>query len=681
MAWEAMQGQRGTQLVKEFLEMGHRVLYIEIDRSRNQQSYNTGDFTLANVLPRPWVLYDMTPKEKAQGISGIVPRLVRYVDAMGKTRLGRLFWQLFPNKLREGLVLGRKQLIMTCRLPIAIDNDLPVIRERMEKVVDDFCLQGSERLVLYEIPMRCYTECLDIFEERRFKIVYDFIDKWELMWEGEKIRRIDDERGLVEKADLIAVTSKHLMREFLSLYPWRTDALYLPNAVRRDTFDVGKVSHRPANLPHQPTTVGYFGNIGEWFDWETVEYLADQKPEWDFIIIGQYSERPEFPIDIWKRLTSRANVHALGRKAHGELINYLSNWDVCIIPFRDTPLVRATSPVKVYEYLSAYKPVVTFESDEMKGFPCVFHATGKGVFLSKLVDALGATVDKRKIDEFLSQNTWRERALAILNGWTCYQRGDQVKWARVRVKVNAIPRLCSIILLSLNTKNETRDAVESIFQHTDFPHELIVVDNGSTDGSVEMLKNFNARGMIKELLLADRNLGYAGGNNSGLKLAHGEYIVFVNSDVIVSPRWLGRLLRHFGDPSVGAVGPVSQGVGSPAFPQRVRFQNQKARQLLELRRISGFCLATTRRCIDIVGTWDEAFFPGNFDDDDMSIRMRRSGLKLLCDGDVFVHHRMMCTFRANPSLELDKTFWVNKERFERKWPDEPAVIEYAESHW
>jgi len=679
MSWENMEGQRGTQLVRELLELGHRVLYIEIDPSRNQQFYDTENFRLANVLPKHWALYDMEPGGRAYIIS-IISRAMRTLRRKSYIRLGRLLLQLgwlllqmFPDGFFQRLASWQKKLLTP------LDEDLPLIREKMAKTVDSFCRPDSDRLVIFEIPMRCYVECLDIFKNRHFKVVYDLIDKWELMWQGEKIRRIDDERKLAEEADLVTVTNSHLMNEFLSLYPWRTDALYVPNAVRRDIFNIESVSSTPSDMPCGEVTIGYFGNIGEWFDWETVEYLADQRPSWNFVIIGQYSMRPEFPIEAWERLTSRSNVHALGKKKHGELIDYLAHWDLCIIPFKKGPVARATSPVKVYEYLSAYKPVVTFESEEMKGLPYVYHAKDRRDFLSKIEHALKVTIDRKIIDNFLVESTWRKRALAILNGWTCYQRRDKVRWARRRVSVNCTSELCSIILLSLNTKDITRDAVESITQHTDLPYELIVVDNGSTDGSAEMLEDFKVRGIVSKLVLLKENRGYAGGNNRGLELAQGDNIVFINSDIIVSPNWLSKLVRHLKKSDVGAVGPVSQAVGSRTFPQRVKFQNQKAGRVLELRRISGFCLATTRKSLEKVGKWDETFFPGNFDDDDMSVRMRESGFNLLCDGDVFVHHRMMSTFQANPSLEYDRVFWINKQRFEQKWPNEPATVEYPEA--
>jgi len=672
MSWEMMEGQRGTQLVNEFLKMGHRVLYVEIDPSRNQQSYNTDSFRLVNVLPRHWAFYDMESKRSTK-TAVATHRLSRFMDRIANTSFGRRILFLLPRSVHNRVVSARKAV------STPIEVDLPIIRENMMRALEDFCRPASNRVAIYEIPMRGYVECLDILKQWGFKVVYEFIDKWELMWQGEKIRRLEDEQRLVEAAEIVTVTSKYLMKEFLELYPWRTDALYLPNAVDRQRFNVASVKGRPADLLSGDATVGYFGSIGEWFDWKTLLFLAKSRPQWAFNIIGQYAERHQFPPTAWKELTSLPNVAALGRKKHQDLIQHLAYWDLCIIPFLDTPVTKGTSPVKLYEYLSAYKPVVSTASDELHGIPYVYLANGREDFLSKCEKALRTPVDRNVVDEFLARNTWKKRAEAILNGWTCYQKNNSIVWERREVqKKNLKGPLSSIIMLSLNTRELTKEAIESIRCHSDSPYELIVVDNGSTDGSRAILQEMEAQGAIYKAVLLDRNRGFAGGNNEGVRHAKGEYYVFVNSDIVVSPNWLSKLTRHFANREVGAVGPVSAYVGSPSFPQRVRFQNEKAGRLIELRRISGFCVAISRQCFEKVGPWDEDFFPGNFDDDDMSIRIQRAGFKLLCDGDVYVHHRQMSTFKANPELELDKTFWENKRRFETKWPSEPAVITYSE---
>src|SRR3989339_975849 len=92
----------------------------------------------------------------------------------------------------------------------------------------------------------------------------------------------------------------------------------------------------------------------------------------------------------------------------------------------------------------------------------------------------------------------------------------------------------SIISVSYNTKQIMLDCLESIVKHTKgLKYEIIAVDNGSKDGSLEMLCDFSKK--HPELILVDakENLGFGRGNNLGAKRARGEYLLFLNSDTLI----------------------------------------------------------------------------------------------------------------------------------------------------
>lgn len=409
LSWRNSQGQRGPQLAREFLRMGHRVLYVEAEPTHNQARYNGSNFKLINILPRYWPIYDPHPilstpmGEKSAGRS-----LIDLLDGVTNSWLFRSMIRALPSRVAHTLVRSR------VKHAVPLETDLPLIQSQLSIALDAFCLPKTTRIAIFETPMRCYTECLSILADRGFKIVYELIDKWELMPLGEKIRRPSDEEKLVRAADLVTATSKALLSELNLTYPWKTQKLYLPNAVSREIFDINLVKKIPNDMPRGKVTLGYFGSICEWFDFDVVNFVTTQKPEWEVVIIGEHPQRAEFPLQIWKRITSKPNVHALGWKPHTELIRYLAYWDVCIIPFIDNLLTRATSPVKIYEYLSAYKPVVMTKSDETKDFPYVHHARNKEDFVNKIEEALRTHINKRRIDTFLSENIWRKRSDKLL---------------------------------------------------------------------------------------------------------------------------------------------------------------------------------------------------------------------------------------------------------------------------
>lgn len=111
----------------------------------------------------------------------------------------------------------------------------------------------------------------------------------------------------------------------------------------------------------------------------------------------------------------------------------------------------------------------------------------------------------------------------------------------------------SIIIVSYNTKDITNDCLQSVFKSLNVPSEIIVVDNGSKDGAVRMLESLKVKKFIK-LIKNEENLGYSKANNQGLKKAEGDYILFLNSDVIVKSVDFKKLLDYLDKyPQIGAL--------------------------------------------------------------------------------------------------------------------------------
>ena len=120
--------------------------------------------------------------------------------------------------------------------------------------------------------------------------------------------------------------------------------------------------------------------------------------------------------------------------------------------------------------------------------------------------------------------------------------------------------LTSIVILTHNQVEFTRQCLNSIRLYTDEPVELIVVDNGSTDGTVDYLRSLpNVR-----LIANETNRGFPAAANQGMAVATGKQVLLLNNDVVVTTGWLGRMLRAFrSDEKVGLVGPRSNYVSGP----------------------------------------------------------------------------------------------------------------------
>ncbi len=240
--------------------------------------------------------------------------------------------------------------------------------------------------------------------------------------------------------------------------------------------------------------------------------------------------------------------------------------------------------------------------------------------------------------------------------------------------------LTSIIILVHNQLELTQTCLISIERYTSEPYEIIIVDNGSTDDTPAFLKQYRARHPNVRVIRNEKNVGFAAGNNQALALARGDFLLFLNNDTVVSPGWLGRLLRVLHEhPDTGIVGPVSNNVSGPQRFADVPYTNidefevfatewatQHHGESVLFPRLVGFCLLARRAVIDRIGGWDERYDIGNFEDDDFCLRTAIAGFNARIAQDVFIHHVGGQTFSE---LQVDYRAHTDKnwQTFTEKW--------------
>ncbi len=238
----------------------------------------------------------------------------------------------------------------------------------------------------------------------------------------------------------------------------------------------------------------------------------------------------------------------------------------------------------------------------------------------------------------------------------------------------------SIILVTYNQLNYTRQCIESLRFRTEEPFELIVVDNGSMDGTVDY---FRAQPDVT-LVTNRENRGFPAAVNQGLQLATGCQILLLNNDTILTTGWLRRLLNALhSDSKIGLVGPVSNSVsGLQQIP--VDYHHlasldgfawewgcKHAEQRVDLDRLVGFCLLIRREVIDLIGVLDERFGTGNFEDDDYCRRAQQAGYRTVVAVDSFVHHFGSRTFVAS-GIDFAALLKENEQKYREKWDTAPA---------
>jgi len=245
--------------------------------------------------------------------------------------------------------------------------------------------------------------------------------------------------------------------------------------------------------------------------------------------------------------------------------------------------------------------------------------------------------------------------------------------------------LGSVIIPCWNQLEYTRICLESLFQHTGSSWELIVIDNGSTDGTAAHLATIRDTSRVPVSVITNKsNRGFPTAINQGLRAAKGEYLVLLNNDTVVTDGWLDRLIavskeKAEGNRPVGMVGPMSNYVSPPQMVEQVPYETMDAMQHFARRRrkqyrgkwfpaakLSGFCLLMTRPVYDAVGGLDERFGLGMFDDDDLALRARKAGFELAVAQDVFIHHFGSRTF-AGQGIDANAVLEENMARFREKW--------------
>jgi GT2 family glycosyltransferase len=234
----------------------------------------------------------------------------------------------------------------------------------------------------------------------------------------------------------------------------------------------------------------------------------------------------------------------------------------------------------------------------------------------------------------------------------------------------------SIVILSYNDySGTTSPCLASLAKDPAFTTwDVIIVDNASDATTRELLQQAQTQYPAVRFIFNENNIGYAAGNNVGIRLTTGEVVILLNSDTEAPVGMIEKLAHHFvGNPKLGMIGPVTNAAGNEQailvsaetiaekIEQGLRYANSGGNELLETYRMDFHCVAIAREVINTVGLLDEEFGRGYYEDFDYSLRVKQAGYDLRVAEDVFIYHRGSASFGKLP-LETKALMKRNKKR-------------------
>ena len=235
-------------------------------------------------------------------------------------------------------------------------------------------------------------------------VIYDCMDDYISI--NKMTQNINMEKCLIDEANFIFCSSDSLRNKIINRGCEVDNNLVLYNA-----FDSSLLNDYKLDLQSKPFTnftIGYIGTISHWFDFEAVNFLAKNIPESSIVLIGPLDGCTKIP-KICRNIVIRGSV------PHSQIMSESENFDLMIMPFKNSKLIDSVDPVKFYEYIAMNKPIISIKYDEVlnryKHFVDFYSTKEELVKLVRLsfINKFQPKYNQTQRSDFLSRNSWNHR--------------------------------------------------------------------------------------------------------------------------------------------------------------------------------------------------------------------------------------------------------------------------------
>lgn len=273
---------------------------------------------------------------------------------------------------------------------------------------------------LYSTDWKLSVENIKSYISNGFKFIYEYIDDISPELAGTKNlpqNIVDKYEFAMSNEDVIVVTTADLLKRDVIEHRGEKNLVVSSNGVDYGFFQTFDEDYEFEDefkeiLEKGKPIVCYYGALAKWFDYDLIKKIADTD-KYSVVLFGiKYDESFD------ENLKDEENIYFLGARDYKVLKNYAKKCDILTIPFKINNITRATSPVKVFEYMALNKPIVTTDMNECRKYKSILIGTDHESFIDMLDKALKLVDDKDYIavlDKEAKGNDWYMKASAIID--------------------------------------------------------------------------------------------------------------------------------------------------------------------------------------------------------------------------------------------------------------------------
>ena len=267
-------------------------------------------------------------------------------------------------------------------------------------------IKKPKYIQLYCTDWKLSIENIENYLNNNFKMIYEYVDDLSPELAGTKNipqNIIDKYEYVMNHDNIYVIVTAKLLEEDVIKHRGAKNLAFSSNGVDYEFFEHFDKNYKFEKefqeiLDKKKPIVMYYGALAKWFDYDLIKKLAKTN-RYSIVLFGiKYDESyDESGIDNEK------NIYFLGSRDYKVLKYYAKEADVLTIPFKINNITKATSPVKIFEYMALHKPIVTTDLNE---------------FEEKLEEAMRLRNDKKYIallDKEAKENDWSKKAEVIIN--------------------------------------------------------------------------------------------------------------------------------------------------------------------------------------------------------------------------------------------------------------------------